>query len=161
MELCPAIKFCTLETGDAPQKYAVSFYLRTIIGVSDEKPIYREADEPTIVEVDLCNYPFGRIKTKCITTPPFHPNWYDSGIWGETGSPDVSEILTELVVRIAKSIQFAPSVTSPYTWSNPVAANWWNQNKSKGWFPCDFTIFPSTEKIRPEPKISIQRNSKT
>lgn len=31
-EKCPAIKFRTLDNGDAPEKYEVSFYLRTIIG---------------------------------------------------------------------------------------------------------------------------------
>lgn len=50
---CPAIKFKTLDSGNAPQKYEVSFYLRTIIGVRSGRPIYREADKPTKVVIDL------------------------------------------------------------------------------------------------------------
>lgn len=148
---CPAIKFKTLDSGNAPQKYEVSFYLRTIIGVRGGRPIYREADKPTKVVIDLSGYPFGRIKANCITMPqPYHPNWFEGGGWCQiTGNSRVSDTLAELVIRMAKTIQFVPAVTNPGSAANGAAADWWEKNlRRSGYFPCDNTPIPEAFQLK-------------
>lgn len=148
---CPAIKFRTLDSGNAPQKYEVSFYLRTIIGVTAGRPIYREATNPTKVVIDLSGYPFGRIRANCITMPqPYHPNWFEGGSWCQiTGEARVSDTLAELVIRMAKTIQFVPAVTNPGSAANIEAANWWRTNLSRSnYFPCDTTKIPEAFQLK-------------
>lgn len=156
---CPAIKFRTLDSGNAPQKYEVSFYLRTIIGEKRGKPVYREANNPTRVIIDLSNYPFGRIRSNCVTMPqPYHPNWFEGGSWCQiTGDSRVSDTLAELVIRMAKTIQFVPAVTNPGSAANGSAASWWRANVGRsGYFPCDTTAIPEAFQLKSV--ITIHRN---
>ena len=141
-EKCPAIKFRVLDDGDAPEEYEVSFYLKTIIGEIKGKPVYRDANLPTIVLIDLRKYPYGRIKAQCMTKPPpYHPNWYEFGLWDQiTGNSRVSDTLAELVIRMAKTIQFVPAVTNSSSASNVAAADWWKKHLKSRYFPCDNTV---------------------
>lgn len=147
-EKCPAIKFRTLDNGDAPEKYEVSFYLRTIIGEENDDPIYREAENPTIISLDLSGYPFGGIKAQCITMPqPYHPNWFESGRWGGTYNHGViCDTLAMQVILIAKEIQFK-LLTGIHCWSNGKAAAWCKLMNESAVFPCDDIVVPNYNEI--------------
>lgn len=159
-EKCPAIKFRTLDDGDAPEKYEVSFHLRTIIGEDNGEPIFREADSPTIISIDLSKevggYPFGGIKAQCITMPqPYHPNWFESGRWSTDARWRYNQ-LAEYVLRIAKEIQFEPqSGVFTNDWTNVKAAMWCRLKKETVIFPCDDTIIPDYKDIHKP--ITIKR----
>lgn len=158
-EKCPAIKFRTLDNGDAPEKYEVSFYLRTIIGEDNRKPIYRGAENPTIISIDLSKYPFGGIHAQCITMPqPYHPNWFESGRWGGTiRDSRIIEPLAMNIIYIAKEIQF-DLLTGIYNWSNCRAAHWCQKNiEDSAYFPCDASIIPNYEVINPTSTIIIKK----
>ncbi len=148
---CPAIKFRALENGKRPQRYEVSFYLRTIVGERNGKPIYREASDPTKVVIDISSYPFGRISATCLTMPqPYHPNWFESGGWCQiTGDSRVEDTLAALVIRMAKTIQFDVSVTNPDSAANLSAASWWRRNLGRtNYFPCDNTKIPEIFQLK-------------
>lgn len=162
-EKCPAIKFRTIDDGDAPEKYEVSFYLRTIIDEENGEPIYREADSPTIISIDLSKevsgYPFGGIKAQCITMPqPYHPNWFESGRWGGTiRSYRIIEPLAMQIIHITKEIQF-DLLTGIHCWSNCRAADWCLKNiEGSAYFPCDASIIPNYEEIYPSSTIFIKK----
>lgn len=158
-EMCPAIQWEAIG-GTVPNitKYKVTFKLRTIIGTGlGGKPKYRST---STVIIDLKDYPFNKLSTQMVEIPrPNHPNWYQSGSWCQRGGgSSVVEDLVTLVIRMAKTIQFDPSVTSTSDWADPVAAQWWDQNKSKGWFPSDTTKIPEAFQVEEAMnKIKIRR----
>lgn len=161
-EMCPAIKWEAID-GTIPNitKYKITFNIRTIVGLtgigSKKKPKYRSS---STVIVDLKDYPFGKLSTQMVEVPrPYHPNWYQSGSWCQRGGgSSVSEDLITLVIRMAKTIQFDPSVTSSKDWADPVAATWWDQNKNSGLFPCDTTKIPEAFQVEDAmKKIKIHR----
>lgn len=146
-EKCPAIKFRTLDNGDAPEKYEVSFYLRTIIGENNGKPVYREATIPSMFIFDLSNYPFKYLRTTFVSPPtPFHP------CFNECGQFDYSKFdmcfggapLAMHVIKVAKALQF--EYISPSSF-NRDAMNWYEKHKHETNFPCDKTIIPDYSDI--------------
>lgn len=150
-EKCPAIKFKVLDDSDAPEKYEVSFFLRTIIGEIKEKPVYREADMPSIFLIDLFQYPYSYIRTSSITIPPpFHPCFLENGQFDISSS--WSDSLANIIIHIAKALQFNYIITCSF---NVEAEVWIEKNKHKRYFPCDDTVIPDFKDIHKT--IPIQR----
>ena len=81
---------------------------------------------------------------------PYHPNWFEGGSWCQiTGDSRVSDTLAELVIRMAKTIQFVPAVTNPGSAANGEAAAWWRKNLGKtNYFPCDTTKIPEAFQLK-------------
>ncbi len=158
-EMCPVIQWEAIG-GTIPRvtKYKVTFNIRTIIGIDAfKKPKYRT--KSTVI-IDLKDYPFGKLSTQMVEVPrPYHPNWYQSGSWCQRGGgSSVSEDLATLVIRMAKTIQFRPEVTSVKDWADPIAADWWKENENKGIFPCDNTKIPEAFQVEAAmKKIKISR----
>jgi hypothetical protein len=131
--------------GTAPyiEKYRITVNVRTIIGVSDDRPTYRDR---SVIDLTLPpdypenSSPYAAMQTK---PKPFHPNWYPDGHWcyGE-GRPDM-EGLGEFVIRMVKTLQFDAMITGENSPADRIANDFYKRKKSSGLFPCDRTVLPS------------------
>ncbi|MBR1442014.1 MAG: hypothetical protein IJ583_00590 [Firmicutes bacterium] len=123
--------------GEEPyaEVYEVTLNIRTIIGIQDGKPVYRDK---SVVKIELPEtYPFEQPHAYMVTMPqPFHPNWYVSGKWC-FGFWDISESLMSYVYRMAKTVQFQPEYTNPQSPANHDALPWWFANEKSEYVPCD------------------------
>lgn len=128
--------------GELPyvEEYRVIIHVRTIIGVSGDEPVYRDA---SVVTVSLCTeYPFQCPKIIMESTPPpFHVDWYVNGLWS-CGRWFMSESLADFVIRMVRSLQFDPDITNELSPSNIDAKEWYVANKRSGLFPCDSQRLP-------------------
>lgn len=146
-EKCPAIKFRVLDDSDAPERYEISFYLRTIIGIENDIPLIRDAATPSVFIFDLSNYPFSYIRTSSISTPvPFHP------CFNECGQFDYSKFdlcfggapLAMHAIKVAKALQFEYISSSSF---NSDANYWIAEHENENIFLCDKNIIPEYEDI--------------
>lgn len=129
------------------EEYRITVNIRTIIGVIDGKPIYRNS---SMVLVTLPpDYPLKPPKTVMISSPqPFHPNWYTSKNWC-FGTWIMSEALGDHVIRMLKTLQFDPDITNEYSPANDKANSWYKSKKNSGLFPCDRTRLPDPSSHNP------------
>lgn len=127
------------------EQYEVTINVRTIVGVGNGGPIYR--DQSVVILTLPPGYPKQPPKSVMVSLPrPFHPNWYStSGIW-DCGLWSFSEALGEHVVRLVKTLQFDLDYINENSPSNMEASSWYEANKDSGLFPCDRTklLNPST-----------------
>ncbi len=146
--------------GQAPyiEAYELSIKICTIISST---PSYRN-EHVIIVELPD-NYPLVSPQIRMQTTPfPYHPNWWDNGLWCY-GSWDISETLGNHVVRMIRTLQFDKEITDENSPANRDANRWYVSKKTSGLFPCDRTNLPDptqTKKFEILPsvkkKFSIQ-----
>jgi ubiquitin-protein ligase len=119
------------------EAYKLDIEVRTIIGPG---PRYRDEHEVKVVLPP--NYPASAPQTQMTTRPqPFHPNWYQSGRWC-CGRWNASESLGRHIIRMIRTLQFAPEITDPRSPANSEAGRWYRKHKSKGLFPCDTQSLP-------------------
>lgn len=128
--------------GTAPyiEEYKITVNVRTITGVRDDVPQYRES---SVVTVTLPpDYPMKPPKTVMVSSPqPFHPNWFTSKNWC-FGTWVMSEALGDHVIRMIKTLQFDLDITNENSPANSEANSWYISKKRSGLFPCDRTRLP-------------------
>jgi ubiquitin-protein ligase len=120
------------------EQYEIALRLRTIIGPT---PDYRDDH---VIRVSLGpDYPIlSAPRVQMLTRPPpFHPNWWPSGQWCY-GTWWVYESLGAHIVRMIQTLQYDPEITQGADRANGKASDWYNANRSRGWFPCDNTPLP-------------------
>jgi hypothetical protein len=119
------------------EQYEIALRLRAIIG---PKPEYREDH---IVQAILGpDYPISQPTVKMLTRPlPFHPTWWPSGLWC-SGDWFTHESLGAHIVRMIQTLQYDPEITQGTHRANGQAADWYNANRTRSWFPCDRTPLP-------------------
>lgn len=132
----------TVDDPDKPERYTVTFNIRTIIGKdANGKPIYRDR---SVVDITLSKeHPEVKPTAKMQGTPPFHPNWYVDGTYCP-GIWHSEEALWSYVRRMAETLQFSPDITNPNSPANPAAVPFWNENRKM--FPIDRQELPTGEK---------------
>ena len=129
--------------GTAPyiEEYEITIYVRTIIGVRNDSPEYRDS---SVVRITLPpDYPMKPPQTVMVTSPqPYHPNWFVAKRRWCFGTWMVSEALGDYVIRMIKTLQFDPNITNEYSPANSDANAWYISKKNSGLFPCDRTKLP-------------------
>lgn len=128
------------------EKYKVKvFNIKTITGPG---PSYNFNHE---IEIELpSDYPRTAPIAKITSNPlPFHPNWYDSGLWC-AGRWNLAEGLGHFVIRLIRTLQFDDDITNPASPANRSANNWYESNLDSGYFPCDNTVLPDPTKKKME-----------
>lgn len=128
--------------GMAPyiEEYNITVNVRTIIGVTNGTPQYRNS---SVVKITLPpDYPIRAPKATMVSVPqPFHPNWFTTKNWCY-GTWSMSEALGDYVIRMVKTLQFDTDITNENSPANGDANSWYISNKYSGLFPCDHTRLP-------------------
>lgn len=160
--ISPAINW--VGYGDPPDKYEVTFRIRSIIDLDkNNAPVYRD-EHKVIIEIPS-GYPFSgeSVMAKMASgyTPIFHPNFWIGGlicIWGGGSTLwDPNETIAMVCTRIARLIQFDPYLTQEsHSNPNPRAADWYIKNKGSNLFPTDRQLIPLPVSVDDRDDFSIK-----
>lgn len=118
--------------------YALVVRVRTIVG-----PGPSHAGEHYL-NIDLPDgYPFREAPRITMTKRPypFHPNWYDRGRWC-FGHWMPTELLGDHVIRMVRTLQFDPELTSLDSVANRSAVDLYRQQLRQGQLPVDRQRLP-------------------
>jgi ubiquitin-protein ligase len=137
-------------SGAAPfvEEYELQLQLRTIIG---PKPEYRDKH---VIRVSLgTDYPIGKPVLKMLTRPPpFHPNWWRTGLWC-SGKWHVYESIGAHIVRMIQTLQYDSEITQDEDSANLAARNWYRARRGSSLFPCDQTPLPDPTGALTRPQV--------
>lgn len=137
--------------GEPPhiEEYELTIKIKTIVS---SQPEYRNQHNLKLVLSE--KYPNVAPQIYMLTSPPpFHPNWYTSGLYCSGSGWDISEGLGDHVNRMIRTLQFELGHhVNPNSAANRVANDWFLANQDKNLFPCDQTSLPDPTKSRFEIK---------
>ena len=124
--------------GDAPTRYELEMRVRSIIG---PQPTYRDVHQ---LEITLRpGYPESPPVALMVSRPqPYHPNWFGDGRWCSGRRWSIYQGLADFILRVVKTLQFAPELIDPDDPANARARDWYLENLSRGLFPCDRQVLP-------------------
>lgn len=131
----------------APERYILKYKLRSVMGVSGNRPTYSSEGFVHKLELRLPpSYPgvLTADNVRFISHPVFHPNVFRDGrVCIRDYNP--AETLARFVLRLAKYIQFDPAFAGPESPANTTARDWYLQNLRL--FPVDRSELPDPDRF--------------
>lgn len=147
-------------TGTHIDKYELTVYVRSVIGIDGNRPLYQ--NKHTFHISLAADYPKTAPTIRTVSGHRiFHPNWYTDGYWCY-GTWRISEGLAEYIIRMIKTLQYDKDITNENSAANTVANRWYLANKNSGLFPCDRTQLPDpfpSRIVLGKPTIVLGRKS--